>query len=127
MAATAKRGSLRDASAQYSFVDQGGVGKSSFCLRMKQSDKRIKTSETVQPGSPSLWRPLRTAVFRNLLVADVISDIGTFMQSVGAAWLMVSLNGGPMLVALRRRRLLFPSSFLRFQRARSATLSTVAN
>src|SRR5258708_21937559 len=67
---------------------------------MKRSDKRIKTSETVQPGSPNLWRPLRIAVFRNLLIADVISDIGTFMQSVGAAWLMVSLGAGPMYVAL---------------------------
>jgi len=43
---------------------------------------------------------LRTPTFRNLLVADVISDVGTFMQSVGAAWLMVSLNAGPMYVAL---------------------------
>jgi MFS family permease len=48
----------------------------------------------------SLWRPLRVPIFRNLLAADVISDIGTFMQSVGAAWLMVSLNAGPMYVAL---------------------------
>src|ERR1700730_15724595 len=52
------------------------------------------------PGSDSLWRPLRSPMFRNLLIADVVSDIGTFMQSVGAAWLMVSLNGGPMYVAL---------------------------
>src|SRR6202049_1009955 len=52
------------------------------------------------PGSDSLWRPLRSSTFRNLLIADVVSDIGTFMQSVGAAWLMVSLNGGPMYVAL---------------------------
>jgi predicted MFS family arabinose efflux permease len=48
----------------------------------------------------SLWRPLRTTVFRNLLIADVISDVGAFMQSVGAAWLMVSLGAGPMYVAL---------------------------
>src|ERR1700681_4268326 len=51
-------------------------------------------------GSGSLWRPLRSSTFRNLLVADVVSDVGTFMQSVGAAWLMVSLNAGPMYVAL---------------------------
>ena len=38
--------------------------------------------------------------FRNLLIADVLSDIGTFMQSVGAAWLMVSFGAGPMYVAL---------------------------
>src|ERR1700757_4323061 len=50
--------------------------------------------------TPSLWRPLRTPIFRNLLIADVMSDIGTFMQTVGAAWLMVSLGAGPMYVAL---------------------------
>src|SRR5215467_8470735 len=52
------------------------------------------------PTSPSLWQPLRTPIFRNLIVADVVSDVGAFMQSMGAAWLMVSLNGGPMYVAL---------------------------
>src|SRR5499425_3653285 len=50
--------------------------------------------------APSLWRPLRSGTFRNLLIADIVSDIGTFMQSVGAAWLMVSLNAGPLHVAL---------------------------
>src|SRR6266436_7242293 len=50
--------------------------------------------------APSLWRPLRTPIFRRLLAADVASDVGTFMQSVGAAWLMVSLGAGPMYVAL---------------------------
>jgi MFS family permease len=52
------------------------------------------------PGSSSLLRPLRVSTFRNLLVADVASDIGTFMQNVGAAWLMVSLGAGPIYVAL---------------------------
>jgi len=51
-------------------------------------------------SSASLWRPLRSSTFRNLLIADVVSDVGTFMQSVGAAWLMVSLSAGPMYVAL---------------------------
>ena len=53
-----------------------------------------------RPEAPSLWRPLRTPIFRHLLVADVVSDVGTFMQGVGAAWLMVSLGAGPMYVAL---------------------------
>jgi MFS family permease len=50
--------------------------------------------------APSLWRPLRTQTFRNLLIADVVSDVGTFMQSVGAAWLMISLHAGAVYVAL---------------------------
>jgi MFS family permease len=43
---------------------------------------------------------LRAATFRNLLVADIASDVGTFMQGVAAAWMMVSLNAGPLYVAL---------------------------
>ena len=34
------------------------------------------------------------------MIADLVSDIGTFMQGVGAAWLMVSQGAGPLLVAL---------------------------
>jgi MFS family permease len=49
---------------------------------------------------PSLWSPLRGQIFRRLLIADVVSDMGTFMQNVGAAWLMVSLGVGPTFVAL---------------------------
>jgi Transmembrane secretion effector len=50
--------------------------------------------------SQSPWRPLHIPLFRNLLVADLISDIGMFMQNVGAAWLMTSLTASPMYVAL---------------------------
>jgi len=48
----------------------------------------------------TLWRPLRVAVFRRVFVADLVSDIGTFMQSVGAAWLLVSLGADASIVAL---------------------------
>jgi MFS family permease len=58
-------------------------------------DKNLKVRD-----SSSLWRPLRVSTFRNLLAADVVSDIGTFMQNVGAGWLMVSLGAGPIYVAL---------------------------
>src|SRR5271156_3578242 len=47
-----------------------------------------------------LWLPFQTPIPRQLLVADVVADIGAFMQGVGAAWLMVSLGAGPMYVAL---------------------------
>src|ERR1700747_660588 len=57
-------------------------------------------SARLADGAPTLWRPLRTPIFRNLLIADVMSDVGAFMQTVGAGWLMVSLNAGPLYVAL---------------------------
>ena len=56
------------------------------------------TTDTKEAST--LWRPLRAPTFRNLLLADVASDMGTFMQSVGAAWLMISLHAGPLYVAL---------------------------
>lgn len=56
----------------------------------------------------SIWRPLKTPIFRNLLIADVASDVGAFMQAVGAAWLMVSLNAGPLYVALTQTAAALP-------------------
>jgi len=50
--------------------------------------------------SPGPWQPLRNRTFRNLLASNLISDIGTFMQSVGAAWLMTSLTRNPLYIAL---------------------------
>jgi MFS family permease len=66
----------------------------------RASDKARAAGQQNAVGAGSPWRPLRTPLFRNLLLADVMSDIGTFMQTVGAAWLMVSLGAGPQYVAL---------------------------
>src|SRR5258705_4894094 len=60
----------------------------------------MAVATSTSDASASLWRPLRSSSFRNLIIADVVSDVGAFMQSTGAAWLMVSLNAGPMYVAL---------------------------
>src|SRR5580704_10868775 len=48
----------------------------------------------------SPWHPLRIGIFRNLLVADLVSDIGAFMQTVGAAWLMTMLTKNSLYIAL---------------------------
>jgi MFS family permease len=52
----------------------------------------------VAPSSP--WSPLRIPLFRNLLIADLVSDVGAFMQAVAAAWLMTSLSSSPLQIAL---------------------------
>jgi MFS family permease len=59
---------------------------------------QVAHSEAPHPPGP--WRPLRNSIFRNLLVSNLISDIGTFMQAVGAAWLMTSLTSNPLYIAL---------------------------
>ena len=51
-------------------------------------------------------------VFRALWLATLVSNIGTFMQSVGAAWLMTSLSTSPVMVALVQAASIFPMFLL---------------
>jgi MFS family permease len=70
---------------------------------------RVSQAHPSEVGTEwSTWRLLRLPMFRNLLVADLVSDMGTFMQGVGAAWLMVSQGAGPLLVALTQTASAFP-------------------
>ena len=48
----------------------------------------------------SAWAPLRIKAFRALWLAQVGSAIGTWMQTVGAQWLLVAEPGAEALVAL---------------------------
>jgi MFS family permease len=62
--------------------------------------------------APSSWSPLHHPVFRALWLATLVSNIGTFMQSVGAAWLMTSLSTSPVMVALVQAASIFPMFLL---------------
>ena len=46
------------------------------------------------------WAPLRHSVFRALWIAQTVSNVGTWMQTVGAQWLIVSLGGTALTVSL---------------------------
>jgi MFS family permease/quinol monooxygenase YgiN len=48
----------------------------------------------------SAWSPLHNALFRNLWIATIVSNVGSWMQDVGAGWLMTSLSPSPAMVAL---------------------------
>jgi MFS family permease len=62
---------------------------------------------TVQPnirrdgnGTTSPLAPLSEPLFRSLWIAAVVSYIGTWMQNVGAGWLMTQLTRSPLMVGL---------------------------
>lgn len=55
----------------------------------------VPDSEAVDP-----WAPLAYPLFRALWIASVASNIGTWMQNVGAGWLMTELSPSPLYVAL---------------------------
>lgn len=46
------------------------------------------------------WEPLREPLFRSLWIAAVVSYTGTWMQNVGAGWLMTQLTTSPLMVGL---------------------------
>src|SRR5690348_1512434 len=48
----------------------------------------------------SAWAPLRIGVFRALWIAALVSQVGTWMQTVGAQWLVVHAAHAAILVAL---------------------------
>src|SRR5437016_13806003 len=53
-----------------------------------------------QRKTQSPWSPLRNTLFRNLWIASIVSNLGTWMHEVGAGWLMTSLSSSPSMVAL---------------------------
>ena len=71
----------------------------------------VKTS---MPGSVpvkhagSALAPLREPLFRSLWVAAVISYTGTWMQNVGAGWLMTQLTMSPLMVGLVQAAMTVP-------------------
>src|SRR6476660_5951938 len=56
----------------------------------------------------SAWGPLREPLFRALWIAAVVSYTGTWMQNVGAGWLMASLTSSPMMVGLVQAAMSLP-------------------
>jgi MFS family permease len=46
------------------------------------------------------WTPLRHQMFREVWIAAMASNVGTWMQTVGASWLMTTLSASPLMVAL---------------------------
>ena len=60
----------------------------------------------------SAWAPLRRRVFLALWIAALASNLGTWMQNVGAAWLMTSLSKSPLMVSLIQTASSLPIFFL---------------
>ena len=78
--------------------------------------KPAPSTETQAPAAvravPGAWAPLQTALFRNLWIATIVSNVGTWMQDVGAGWLMTSLSSSPSIVALVEAADSFPLMLL---------------
>src|ERR1700757_2654669 len=59
---------------------------------------------TAASSPPSLassaWSPFRYSTFVLVWVATVVSNVGGWMYSAAAGWLMTNLTGDPLMVSL---------------------------
>jgi MFS family permease len=65
---------------------------------MSSSEETVVKQAEV--SRPTAWSPLSHPLFRALWLAAVASNIGTWMQNIGADWLMTTLAPSPLMVAL---------------------------
>src|SRR5258705_12417840 len=63
-------------------------------------------------SATSTWAPLRIRVFRGLFIAALTSNIGTWMQTVGAQWFLVERHASPTVIALVQTASLTPTLML---------------
>jgi MFS family permease len=64
------------------------------------------------PAPSSAWAPLRRGVFFALWIAALASNLGTWMQNVGAAWMMTSLSKSALMVSLIQTASSLPIFFM---------------
>src|SRR5215831_8727235 len=70
------------------------------------------TPGTSDSNPSSAWDPLRRPLFRNRLVASILSNTGSWMQDTAATWLMTALTRSPLLISLMQTAATLPVLFL---------------
>lgn len=63
-----------------------------------------------ESAPPAAWAPLRIPTFRMLFIAMVVSNIGTWMQMVGAQWLLVDEPNATALIAWIQTAMTLPTA-----------------
>ena len=66
----------------------------------KSQQRHSAKAHNQRQSFASAWEPLREPLFRALWIAAVASNVGTWMEDVGEAWLMTSLSASTLMVAL---------------------------
>jgi MFS family permease len=63
-------------------------------------DPSVDPPANAPEDRPGPWAPLRVHMFRMLWTAGVVSNLGTFMHTVGAGWAITDLTDNPTIVSL---------------------------
>lgn len=60
----------------------------------------IRSGVESAPAQVPALAPLKIAIYRNLFVAQLVSNIGTWMQTVGAQWFLIEQHSSATVIAL---------------------------
>ncbi|MGN2637283.1 MFS transporter [Nocardia takedensis] len=71
---------------------------------------RVTTADATTPLST--WTPLRSPIYRALWIAQLVSNMGTWMQTVGAQWILVDEPNAATLVSLVQTAITLPVMLL---------------
>jgi len=74
---------------------RGWLDRASIGVSVRQT---ARVTATHAPTGP--WSPLRVRLFLHLWLAAVVSNIGTSMHTVGAAWAITDLTDSPTIISL---------------------------
>ncbi|WP_159878773.1 MFS transporter [Plantibacter sp. T3] len=69
----------------------------------------MSSPSAVPSSQPSAWAPMAITAFRVLWFAQLGSNIGTWMQTVGAQWVLVEAAAGAAVIALVQTASLAPA------------------
>nr|WP_040736326.1 MFS transporter [Nocardia tenerifensis] len=67
---------------------------------------------TASNPAVSTWAPLRSRVYRALWIAQLVSNLGTWMQTVGAQWVLVDRPNAAVLVSFVQTAITLPVMLL---------------
>ena len=81
---------------------------------MAHGEKPVEFGPATEPGTTrnSVWPALRVPAFRSLWLGSLMLNLAVWMQTVAAAWLMVTMGASPLMVALVQTASSLPSFFL---------------
>ncbi|OII42337.1 MFS transporter [Plantibacter sp. MMLR14_011] len=69
----------------------------------------MSSPSAIPSSQPSAWAPIAITAFRVLWFAQLGSNIGTWMQTVGAQWVLVEAAAGAAVIALVQTASLAPA------------------
>ncbi len=105
----ASAGGLGGAAAESSSQPRDGLSglKGEQGSRASQEPQQaLSTEELAVVGSA--WEPMRLPIYRAFWLVALMSNFGTWVHEVGAAWLMMTLDPSPVMVSAVRACLALP-------------------